>query len=68
MFDINFIPKIIDFGLSRKYLDNNNNIIKFKGHCGSLNYQSPEMLEKNEFYGVESDIVSLGATLFNLVT
>ena len=68
MFDKNFIPKIIDFGLSRKYLDNNNNIIKFKGHCGSPNYQSPEMLEKNEFYGVESDIVSLGATLFNLVT
>ena len=68
IFDKDFNPIIIDFGLSNKYRNDNNEIIIYVGNLGTKNYKSPEMWEKNEYKGVESDIFSLGVVLFNLVT
>ena len=69
MFDNKFNPIIIDYGLSRKFKDpKTNEIIVFEGAAGTNEYKSPEMFEKQEFTGVESDIFSLGIVLFNLVT
>ena len=69
MFDNKFNPIIIDYGLSRKFKDpKTNKIIVFEGAAGTDEYKSPEMFEKQEFTGVESDIFSLGIVLFNLVT
>ena len=65
MFDKEFNPIIIDFGFS-EFLENES--IKVKGVRGYRSYKSPEMWEKDEFDGKKSDIFSLGAVLFNLVT
>ena len=65
MFDKEFNPIIIDFGFS-EFLENES--IKVQGARGYRSYKSPEMWEKDEFDGKKSDIFSLGAVLFNLVT
>ena len=64
VFDKNFNPIIIDYGLSNIF---NGAEIK-KGSPGTRNYKCPEMREKNEYNGFQADVFSLGAILFNLGT
>ena len=62
LFDINFNPKICDFGLS----EFNQN--EFTDTVGTLKYEAPEILNDKPYNGFEVDIFSLGVTLFTLVT
>ena len=62
LFDINFNPKICDFGLS----EFNQN--EFTDTVGTLKYEAPEILYNKPYNGFEVDIFSLGVTLFTLVT
>ena len=68
VFDKKFEPKLIDYGFAEKYLNSKLEPIIFKGRKGTENYISPEMWTKKGYKGVEADIFSLGAVLFNLVT
>ena len=63
VFDNEFEPIIIDFGLSKKINDDK----IYEGKTGTEQYECPEMWEKGKFTGVEADIFSLGALLFNLI-
>ena len=63
VFDNEFEPIIIDFGLSLKINDGK----IYEGKTGTEQYECPEMWEKGKFTGVEADIFSLGALLFNLI-
>ena len=63
VFDNEFEPIIIDFGLSLKINDDK----IYEGKTGTEQYECPEMWEKGKFTGVEADIFSLGALLFNLI-
>ena len=68
VFNKNFEPIIIDFGLADIYKESNSELIAFTNGRGTDNYKSPEMWGTNPFYGVKCDIFSLGVLLFNLVT
>ena len=68
IFDNKFEPIIIDFGLSKKIKDNKNEIVQYLGKTGTKQYECPEMWKIGKYTGVEADIFSLGALLFNLVS
>ena len=68
IFDKQFNPIIIDFGLSDLIKNEKNEVIIYKGNKGTREYKCPEMWDKFRYKGVESDIFSLGVILFNLMT
>lgn len=55
--------KLIDFGLSAR-----NSEMSFDTPCGSPCYAPPEMIRKQQYSGFETDVWSLGVTLFAMVT
>ena len=68
LFDSDFNPIIIDFGLSTESKDSS---IKINGGRGTLPYLAPEMISGKKLLilnGVKADIYSLGILLFNLIT
>ena len=60
--------KLIDFGLSAKFLDDNNQNIKLKKCYGTRYYCAPEIIERKPYDGTKVDIFSIGAILFLLMT
>ena len=66
VFDKEYNPIIIDFGLSEIKDDSNKGF--FQGEKGAKMYMCPEMFKKNEYNGIKADIFSLGVVLFNIVT
>ena len=60
--------KLIDFGFSTKYVDENSQVIKVKKFCGSKFYCAPEILALKSYDGRKTDIFSLGVILFLLMT
>ena len=59
----NFKIKIIDFGLSRIYKDNE----MLKSKCGSLCFTAPEIISGKKYNGLSVDIWSSGVTLFSMI-
>ena len=55
--------KLIDFGFSTKYVDENSQVIKVKKFCGSKFYCAPEILALKSYDGRKTDIFSLGVIL-----
>ena len=68
VFDKDFWPVIIDFGLSKKFKDENEQKILVIDEGGSEEYNSPERWIHQEIDGEKADIFSLGAILITLVT
>ena len=68
VFDKDFWPVIIDFGLSKKFKDENCQKIFVEPEGGSYKYHSPERWKEQEIDGEKSDIFSLGDILIGLVT
>ena len=68
VFDKDFWPVIIDFGLSKKFKDENGQKIFVRPIGGSERYNSPERWIVQEIDGEKADIFSLGAILIFLVT
>ena len=66
--DKDFWPVIIDFGFSKKFRDENGDIIPLKDYNGSIQYAAPEIWEKKGYNGAQADIFRLGVVLFKLVT
>ena len=64
----NYDLKLCDFGLSAKFLNNNNERKKLKRQIGTECYCAPEILEGKEYDGDKVDIFSIGAVLFILMT
>ena len=60
----NYVIKIIDFGLSAKFVDENNQKIKLDNFCGTPYYSPPEINEKKSYDGTKVDIFTLGVMLF----
>jgi len=60
--------KLIDFGFTVKFLNENNEKKKLKRAVGTPYYCAPEILEGKPYEGDKVDIFSLGATLFVLMT
>ena len=60
----NYDIKIIDFGLSAKFVDENNQKIKLDNFCGNPHYCPPEINEKKSYDGTKVDIFTLGVMLF----
>lgn len=63
LLDENKIVKIIDFGLSNCYEDNQ----LLKTPCGSPCYAAPEMLQGKRYSGLSVDIWSTGIILYAMV-
>ncbi|BBM82417.1 serine/threonine-protein kinase [Candidatus Uabimicrobium amorphum] len=66
MFNANREPKLMDFGLS-KMIDVDDNLSKSGEALGTPAYMSPEQANGNETEP-QSDIYSLGATLYEMLT
>ena len=64
----NYDIKLIDFGLSEKFIDENNQKINLNLCCGTRPYQAPEMKERKPYDGTKVDIFSIGVMLFLLMT
>ena len=64
----NYDIKLIDFGLSEKFIDENNQKINLNLCCGTRPYQAPEMKERKPYDGIKVDIFSIGVMLFLLMT
>jgi serine/threonine protein kinase len=61
--------KLSDLGLARLYLANDDSQLTKKGLClGTPEYMAPEQAEDARAAGPRSDLYSLGATLFHLLT
>ena len=63
LLDANMNIKIIDFGLSNLYTDNQ----LLKTACGSPCYAAPEMIAGKRYEGLKVDIWSSGVILFALL-
>ena len=69
LLDNNYNPVIVDFGFSKKTIDQNNNIILMNVRKGTKRYASPERFDTQHNYdGKMADIFSLGVVLFALVS
>ena len=64
----NYQSKLIDFGYSEYFFDENNTKIKLEKYYGTKGYCAPELYKLMPFDGEKADIFSLGATLFCLLT
>lgn len=64
LIDLDGHVRIVDFGLSKQLQHREKNTFSF---CGSLEYMSPEMLNK-QGHGKEVDFYSLGALLYEMLT
>lgn len=62
IFDCNFEPKLVDFGLCR---ENGNCLSSF---CGTEYFIAPEILKGTVYDGLKSDIWSFGVTAHLLIT
>ena len=60
----NYDIKIIDFGLSAKFVDENNQKCKLENFCGTPHYCPPEINEEKSYDGTKVDIFTLGVMLF----
>lgn len=61
LLDENMNIKIVDFGLSNTYKTENDTL---KTACGSPCYASPEMIAGKRYFGLDTDIWSLGVILY----
>ena len=67
MLDEGWIMKLADFGFATKSEGKKGNGLLYTA-LGTASYASPELLQKKPYLGVQSDIFSLGVSLFVLVT
>lgn len=67
LLDENGEPKLVDFGLA-KSLAADVNLTRGSVMLGTPNYMSPEMAGEDVQADVRTDMYSLGATLYNMVT
>lgn len=63
----NWQMKIADFGFSTKAEGKKKNGLLYTA-LGTASYAAPELLQKKPYLGVQSDIFSLGVSMFVLVT
>ena len=63
LLDKNNDLKLIDFGLSTKYTDDN----LLDQPCGTVVYAAPEVLEGKEYHGMLADVWSSGIVLFGML-
>ena len=69
MLDDEFCLKLLDFGLSKQCLDDcDTNITMAHSGLGTPGYMSPEQFADSRNVDFKSDIFSLGATMFFLLT
>ena len=69
MLDENYCVKLLDFGLSKQCLDDcDTNITMAHSGLGTPGYMSPEQFADSRNVDFKSDIFSLGATMFFLLT
>jgi len=62
------LVKIIDFGVSKKYKETNENFRTKKGFVGKQGYCAPEVFADKEYDGRAADVYSCGVILFILLT
>ena len=63
LLDINKDLKLIDFGLSTKYSDDD----LLDQPCGTVVYAAPEVLEGKEYHGMLADVWSSGIVLYGML-
>ena len=61
----NYLIKIIDFGLSNYFNENNNELLTTA--CGSPYYSSPEVISCQNYNGFKIDIWSVGIILYFMI-
>ena len=64
LLDSNKDLKLIDFGLSTKYTDDN----LLDQPCGTVVYAAPEVLEGKEYHGMLADVWSSGIVLYGMLS
>ncbi len=64
LLDRNKDLKLVDFGLSTKYTDDN----LLDQPCGTVVYAAPEVLDGNEYHGMLADVWSSGIVLFGMTS
>ena len=64
LLDSNMNLKLIDFGLSTKYRDDE----LLNQPCGTIVYAAPEVLSFREYHGMSADVWSAGVVLFGMLS
>ena len=64
LLDSNLDLKLIDFGLSTKYKDNE----LLDQPCGTIVYAAPEVLSYRQYHGMLADVWSCGIVLYGMLT
>lgn len=62
------VPKLMDMGLSKTLMDDDNPLTVTGEILGTPNYMSPEQAAASKSVDFRADIYGLGATLYHLVT
>ena len=64
LLDSNYDLKLIDFGLSTKYSDDE----LLNQPCGTIVYAAPEVLDYKEYHGMLADVWSCGIVLYGMLS
>ena len=64
LLDSNFDLKLIDFGLSTKYKDDE----LLNQPCGTIVYAAPEVLNYQDYHGMLADVWSCGIVLYGMLS
>ena len=64
LLDRNRDLKLVDFGLSTKYPDDN----LLNQPCGTVVYAAPEILQGREYHGMLADVWSSGIVLYGMLS
>lgn len=59
--------KLADFGFSKVCWDQNNTLVVSETYCGTLPYQSPQLLAKTPYDAFKADTWALGVSLYCLL-
>lgn len=69
MMQSNLEPKLVDFGLAKKFTGENTEKLTASGVIvGTIHYMSPEQISGEDDLGSSTDIYSLGVILYELLT
>ena len=64
LLDASWVAKLTDFGFAKKISDKSNKVTMSSTFCGTMPYESPQVLKRRPYNAFKADIWSMGVTIF----